>query len=403
MRSFMLEQNVAHRSPEIPPVGGEGVLVIGFDISLFRFLNFFDGLGSLFVVIERGQEARLHADVKLLHLRGVQAEILSAQRPHAHEFHLAFEDVDEHGQLVQPSAAELVSPVVDTIVTRELTALLQAFVLQDVGLEVFRIGIHRAELVHADHLPLISNTIQFDEGTEGGVVVPDGLAEFLAQDKILAVVETFVDDLESGPVHSPQEFHPAVTTVLPLRHPHVKPAGPAHPGEDPVPEIVEEIEHLPGESGTGALNHLLLQTRCAGMAQKISAVHHVLVRLVQEGIQVTDAGKAHLVDNQPCMMALKRIQRIAVIGVHNVGAGVKFVAVLVHPGRRRGQVHFPCGGMNPLQVHIADQLLLQLGAILYAPLRIVLREARTIILKVNPRFLALEQFHLQAFTDDVAD
>ena len=136
MRSFMPEQNVAHRSPEIPPVGGEGMLVIGFDISLFRFLNFFDGLGGLFVVVERGQEARFHADVQLLHLRGVQAEILSAQRPYAHEFHLAFEDVDEHGQLVQPSAAELVSPVVDTIVTRELTALLQAFVLQDVGLEV---------------------------------------------------------------------------------------------------------------------------------------------------------------------------------------------------------------------------------------------------------------------------
>ena len=385
----MLEQNIANRAPEITPVGAEGVLVVGFDISLFRGLDVFDGLRGLFVVIERGQEPRLYADVQFLHLRGVQAEILPAQRPHAHKFHLAFEDVDEHGQFVQPGAAELVAPIIDTIVARELAAFLQAFVLQDVGLEVFRIGIHRAELVHSDHLPLISYSVQFDEGTEGGVVIPDGFAELLSQDKILAVVEAFVHDLKTGPVHSSQQFHPAVAAILSLRHPHVEPAGPAHPGKDSVPEIVEEIEHLPGESGTGAMDHLLLQARCTGMAQKVSAVHHVLVRLVQEGIQVTDEGKAHLIDNQPRMMALERIQRIAVVGVYDVSARVKFIAVLIHPSRRRGQVHFPCGGMNPLQVHIANQLLLQLGAILHAPLRIVLREARTIILKVDPGFLAL--------------
>ncbi len=93
----MLEQNVAYRSPEIPPVGSEGVFVVGFDISLFRCLDVFDGLGGLFVVVERGKETRFHADMQLLHLRGVQAEILPTQRPYADEFHLAFEDVDEHG------------------------------------------------------------------------------------------------------------------------------------------------------------------------------------------------------------------------------------------------------------------------------------------------------------------
>ncbi len=399
----MLEQNVSYRAPEIPPVGGEGVLVVGFDISLFRGLDVFDGLGGLFVVIERGQEARFHADVQLLHLRGIQAEILPAERTHAHEFHLSFEDVDEHREFIDPTTAEFVTPVIDTIVTRELAALLQAFVLQDVGLEVFRIGVHRAELVHADHLPFIPDSVQFDEGAKGGIIVPDGFAELLAQDKEFSFVKTLVNDFETSPVHSSQQFHTAVTPVLPLRYPHIKPAGPTHPGENPVPEIMEEIEHLSRESGTGALNYLPLQTRCSGMAQKVSSIHHVLVRFVQESIQVTDSGKAHLVDNQPRMMALKRIQRIAVVGIHDVSTRVEFVAVLVHPGSCFRQTHLLRGSVNLLQIHIANQLLLQLSAILHAPLRIVLREARTIILKVDPGFRTLEQFHLQAFTDDVAD
>ena len=101
----MLEQDVAYRSPEIPPVGGEGVLVIGFDISLFRFLDLLQGLGGLLVVIERREESRLDADVQRLHLRRIELEIRSAERPHAHEFHLPLEDVDEHGQFVQPTGA----------------------------------------------------------------------------------------------------------------------------------------------------------------------------------------------------------------------------------------------------------------------------------------------------------
>lgn len=348
MRSFMLEQNVAYRTPEIPPIGAEGMLVVGFDISLFRGLDVFDGFGGLFVVVERGQEPRFYADVQFLHFRGVQAEILPTQRPYAHEFHLAFEDVDEHGQLVQPGAAELVSPVIDAIVAREFATLLQSFMLQDIRLEIFRVRIHRAELVHTNHVSLISNTVQFDKGTKSRIVVPDGFAELLSQDKEFSLVETLIHDLETSPVHSSQEFHPAVTAVLSLRYPHIEPTGPAHPGENPVPEIVEEIEHLSGESGTGALNHLPLQTRCSGMAQKVSTVHHVLVRFVQEGIQVTNSGKAHLVDNQPRMMALECIQRIAVVGIHDVGAGVEFVAVFVHPRCCCCQTHLLRGSMNLL-------------------------------------------------------
>ena len=101
----MLEQNVAYRTPEIPPVGGEGVLVIGFDISLFRGLDLLQGLGRFLVVVERGKESWFHTDVQVLHLRGIQLEIRPAERPDAHQFHLPFKDVDEHRKFIQPGLA----------------------------------------------------------------------------------------------------------------------------------------------------------------------------------------------------------------------------------------------------------------------------------------------------------
>ena len=74
----MLEQNIAHRAPKIPPIGGEGMLVIGFDISFLRGLDFLQGLGGIFVVVEWGEKPRFYTDVQFLHLRGVHAEILPA-------------------------------------------------------------------------------------------------------------------------------------------------------------------------------------------------------------------------------------------------------------------------------------------------------------------------------------
>ena len=56
----MLEQDIAYRAPEISPISGEGVFMIGFNIPFFRGLNIFNGLGCFLVVIERRQQARLY-------------------------------------------------------------------------------------------------------------------------------------------------------------------------------------------------------------------------------------------------------------------------------------------------------------------------------------------------------
>ena len=120
----MLEQNVAYRTPEIAPIRGEGVLVVGFDISLFRGLDLLQGLRRFLVVIERGKESRFHAGVQLLHLRGIQLEIRPAERPDADQFHLPLEDIDPHRQFIQPTAAKLAPPEIDTVIVREFSTLL---------------------------------------------------------------------------------------------------------------------------------------------------------------------------------------------------------------------------------------------------------------------------------------
>ena len=146
----MLEQYIPHGPPEIPPVRGEGVLVIGFDIPFLGGLDVFQGLRGSFVIVERGQKPRLDADVQLLHLGCVQAEILPAQRTDTHQFHLPLENIDAHREFVQPGFPQHPPPYVHPVVIRELAALLQALMLQHVRLKVFGIGIHGPELVHAD-------------------------------------------------------------------------------------------------------------------------------------------------------------------------------------------------------------------------------------------------------------
>ena len=95
VRSFVLEQDVAYGAPKVPPVSGAGVLVVGVDISFLRCLDIFQGNGGVLVVIERRKQAGLDADVKVLHGRRVQTEVLPAQWPHAHKLHLPREAQQE--------------------------------------------------------------------------------------------------------------------------------------------------------------------------------------------------------------------------------------------------------------------------------------------------------------------
>ena len=319
----MLEQDVAHRAPEIPPVRGEGVLVVGFDISFLRGLDVFDGLGRSFVVVERGQEPRLHADVQFLHLRRVHAEVLPTQGPHAYELHLSLEDVDDHGQLVNPGFPEQAAPEVHPVVVGELSTLLQPLVLQHVGLEILGVGVHSPELIHADHLSLVPHTVQFHQHAAGRLVVPDGILHFLAQKEVLTFVITLVDYLETGPIHTSEQFHAAVSAVLPVGNPHIEPAGQAELREHTVPQVMQPDEHLAQETRELFLDYRPFQRRCSGIATDIPFIHEHLAGLVQEGVQVTDRVERPHVHNQNGVFSFQRIQGISVIRVHHIGVGVE--------------------------------------------------------------------------------
>ena len=319
----MLEQDVAHRPPEIPPVRGEGVLVVGFDISSLRGLDVFDGLGRGLVIIERGQEPRLHTDVQFLHFRRVHAKILPAQGPYAHQFHLPLEDVDDHGQFVDPGLPEQATPEVHPIVVGELSALLQPLMLQHIGLEILRIGVHGPELIHADHLSLVPHTVQFYQHTAGRLVVPDGILHFLAQKEVLTFVITLVDYLETGPIHTSEQFHAAVSAVLPVGNPHIEPAGQAELREHTVPQVMQRDKHLADETRELLLDHRPLQRRRPGITADIAFIHEHLTCLVQEGIQVPDRVKGPHVHNQNGVLSLQRIQGISIVRVHHISVGVE--------------------------------------------------------------------------------
>ena len=180
------------------------MLVVGFDISLFRGLDVLDGLRRFLIIIERRKQSWLHTDVKLLHFRSIHPEILPAERPDAHQFHLPFQDIDEHRKLIQPALTKQVPPMIHPVIVRELSALLQSFMLQDIGLKILRIREHRPELVYANHISVVSYPVQFHESAISGVIVPNGLAKLLSENEELPMMKAFIHDLESGSIHPAQ-------------------------------------------------------------------------------------------------------------------------------------------------------------------------------------------------------
>ena len=389
----MLEQDVAYRAPEVPPVGDEGMLEIGFDILFLRRLDFLQGFGRLFFVIERGQQARLYARAQFPHFRRVQAEIMTAQRPYAHEFHLSLEEIDEHGQFVDPSVAEPAAPEIHPVVVRELTALLQAFMFQHVGLQVLGIRIHGPKFVNADHFPVITHPAQLDEGTAGRVVVPDGGFDLPAQDKELPFMEALVDDFETGPVHPAQQFHPAVGAVLSLRDPHVEPAGPLEFRTHPVPQVMPPIDHLSHESRIGLEDDVLLEPGSPGVTPEISIVDKGLIGLVQEGIQMTYLIEGHLVDDKFRLMPLQGGENISVIRIHDVSPFIELAPVLFDPGI--DLIHrLPAGGrMDPVDIHMGHHVVFQFGTCLLPPFGIVRGDVLVLMPEGNPGPAPFDELH----------
>ena len=164
MTMLVPEDDVADGAEEIAEVGAEGSLQVGLDVFALGGLHLFDGLRGVTVVIEGGEEPGLHLGAQLLHLRGVEAEIVTRKGAHTDEFALALEHVEEHGELVDPYLAHPAAPEIDTIVVSELAAGLQTAVLVEVRLQILAVAVHGAELVDTDDFAVLADTAQLDKG-----------------------------------------------------------------------------------------------------------------------------------------------------------------------------------------------------------------------------------------------
>jgi len=233
------EDDVSNSAEEITEVGAEGGLQVGLDVFALGGLHLIDGLGGVAVVIEGGQEAGLYLDAQLLHIGGVETEIVTREGTHTDELALALEHVDEHREFVEPYLAHPAAPEIDAVVVGEFATGLQAAVLVEVGLQVLAVAVHGAELVDTDDFAVLADTAQLDEGGAGGYVVPDGGLLLAGEDEKLALAELLVEDFETGSIEAAEDLDAVVGAVLALGDGHIEAAGgAAELRTHPVPEIV---------------------------------------------------------------------------------------------------------------------------------------------------------------------
>ena len=96
---------------------------------------------------------------------------------------------------------------------------------------------------------MVSHAVELHQGAACRVVVPDGGLDLPAQEEEFTLGEVLIDHLESGPVHAPEQFHPAVSAVRSLGYAHIEPTGDPQFRKHPMPQVVESVDHFPRKTG----------------------------------------------------------------------------------------------------------------------------------------------------------
>ena len=71
---FIPQENISYRSPEVAPVGEEGVFQVGFDVATLRGLDLIETYGCFLFVVEGREHSRPYFGTQILHLGGVERE-----------------------------------------------------------------------------------------------------------------------------------------------------------------------------------------------------------------------------------------------------------------------------------------------------------------------------------------
>ena len=283
--ALSLEDNISNDYPEILPVGTEGMLQIGLEITTLAVLDLVQSLGH--VHIKRRQKARLGLNPQFLQLFGIEIEILLAQGPDAHNLHLSLQHIDEHRQLIEPGLAQESPPLRDAVIVAEFAAHIQVVVLVDVGLQVFGIGIHRAELEHIEFLPVLAHTAQLHQGTIGVRLVMR--CTLLLPDDTIAVMDVLLaDDLEAAIIQPAQDLGTREDLPHLLRTKIVETTRQPEFWAHPMPQEIKEIDDTRKKPGMFAENLGTVFLGRIEATDQITVLLQLGVGLAEVTVHVTD-------------------------------------------------------------------------------------------------------------------
>ena len=235
----------------------------------------------MLLVVERRQQPGLGLDTQGLQFGCVEAEVLPAQRPDAHQLEVATQQVPHHRQFVEPQPPQHATPEVDTVVVLELASTLKALVVVDIGLHILGVGVHRAELVHHNHLAVLADAAQVDDGRACGRCIVHRLGAFAGGDEELALAELLVDHLEAGTIEAADDLHAAHRAVLAACQRVVEAPRQPQLGTHAVPQVVPADQHVVEAPWVLVHQQFAFQSRRHQVAADVGVLWHHVVDGVQ--------------------------------------------------------------------------------------------------------------------------
>ena len=132
------------------------------EILILGSKEFVEGIGM--VDIERRNKSWFAARTLVLQFRRVLVEHGLRERPNANEFDIAFEEVDEHWQFVEPILTHDAPPSGDTPVVVGLIGNIHSSTLvKDVVLDILGVRVHGASLVEIDYLLILAHARELNK------------------------------------------------------------------------------------------------------------------------------------------------------------------------------------------------------------------------------------------------
>ena len=324
------------------------------------------------VIVEGGQKAGFHLDAQLLHLGGVEAEIMAGQWTYTDQLALALEHIDEHGKFIEPYLAHPATPEIDTVVIGELAAGLQTTVFVEIGLQVLAVAVHGAELVDTYNFAVLADTAQLDKGGAGGNIVPDGGLLFTSKDKKLALAELFIEHLETGTVHSTEHLDTVVGAALAFGDGHIQAAsGFAELGANTMPEIMKGEDKVADAPRVFLHDELALEYGGAAVAPQVAAGGEVLVGAVEEGVEVLHLVEGLLAEEDLGVDGIVLGETVALVGIDDDGGGGELFAVFFHPCEGFLETHVAGLDEDAAHVGVVDLLGGEAGAVVGSALGVV--------------------------------